>query len=239
MHKTICLIILPVFLFLLASTTQVQSSHFTNSTCPSPYHVITSDDRCVWSCGTGTTPDTISNECVCQSGYTQTGTDSFGRRTCSVTDKSPVITASLTPYTQYVGLPLTLTASATDDKQIASLSWSAPGNTGSVSANSCSQTTCSFSVSLPTFSTGTYTVTVTSTDNGGLSSSYTTSSTIISCTSNSNCGSGNTCSSGKCNVLVSPSPSPTPTISQNLTVSTPCTDSDTGVFTGRPFHCRK
>jgi peptidoglycan hydrolase-like protein with peptidoglycan-binding domain len=55
----------------------------TVSTCPAPYHVLTSDNRCVWSCSVGTTPNNATNECSCQSGLTQTGTDSFGRRTCS------------------------------------------------------------------------------------------------------------------------------------------------------------
>src|SRR3989338_1235255 len=74
-----------------------------NTLCPSPYHVLTSDSRCVWSCSTGTTPDNPSNECVCQPGYTQTGTDSFGRRVCSdpssqspSTSPEPIV--SPTPY---------------------------------------------------------------------------------------------------------------------------------------------
>ncbi|CAF2388729.1 unnamed protein product [Rotaria sp. Silwood2] len=51
--------------------------------CPTPYHVLTSDNRCVWSCGEGTEPDSTTNECVCQNGYHKTGTDQFGRRICS------------------------------------------------------------------------------------------------------------------------------------------------------------
>ncbi|CAF4800246.1 unnamed protein product, partial [Rotaria sp. Silwood1] len=51
--------------------------------CPKPYHVVTSDSRCVWSCGQGTQPDATTNECVCQDGYYETGTDQFGRRICS------------------------------------------------------------------------------------------------------------------------------------------------------------
>ncbi len=52
------------------------------SVCPKPFHVLTDDGRCVWSCAAGTTPDTTTNECVCQTGYYQTGTDIFGRRVC-------------------------------------------------------------------------------------------------------------------------------------------------------------
>ncbi|CAF3621207.1 unnamed protein product [Rotaria sordida] len=51
--------------------------------CPEPYHVVTSDKRCVWSCSEGTEPDNTTNECVCQKGYYETGTDGFGRRICS------------------------------------------------------------------------------------------------------------------------------------------------------------
>ncbi|CAF0790228.1 unnamed protein product [Rotaria sordida] len=51
--------------------------------CLEPYHVVTSDKRCVWSCGEGTEPDNTTNECVCQKGYYETGTDGFGRRICS------------------------------------------------------------------------------------------------------------------------------------------------------------
>ncbi len=97
MYKIGSLVILSsVFLILLISANPVESSHFTSTTCPKPYHVITSDDRCVWSCSTGTTPDSASNECVCKPGYTQTGTDSFGRRTCSNTITSPSPTQTTT-----------------------------------------------------------------------------------------------------------------------------------------------
>ncbi|CAF2541686.1 unnamed protein product [Rotaria sp. Silwood2] len=54
------------------------------TTCSKPYHVLTSDNRCVWSCGEGTQPDSTTNECVCQVGYYQTGTDQFGRRVCTI-----------------------------------------------------------------------------------------------------------------------------------------------------------
>jgi len=50
--------------------------------CPKPYHVLTSDNRCVWSCGTGTTPNNANNECVCKPGFAQYGVDQFGRRIC-------------------------------------------------------------------------------------------------------------------------------------------------------------
>ncbi|CAF3884746.1 unnamed protein product, partial [Rotaria sordida] len=33
--------------------------------------------------GEGTEPDNTTNECVCQKGYYETGTDGFGRRICS------------------------------------------------------------------------------------------------------------------------------------------------------------
>ncbi|MCA8932869.1 MAG: hypothetical protein KDA49_10410, partial [Rhodospirillaceae bacterium] len=52
--------------------------------CPPPYHVQTSDGRCVWSCGPGTQPDPASQQCVCQPGYSEIGQDQFGRRTCSL-----------------------------------------------------------------------------------------------------------------------------------------------------------
>ncbi|CAF4563565.1 unnamed protein product [Rotaria sp. Silwood1] len=55
--------------------------------CPTPYHVLTADNRCVWSCGQGTQPDTTTNECVCQDGYYETGTDQFGRRVCTICPK--------------------------------------------------------------------------------------------------------------------------------------------------------
>lgn len=58
--------------------------------CPAPYHVLANDGRCVWSCGAGTQPDNASNECVCQPGLVQTGTDQFGRRQCSAPSQSPV-----------------------------------------------------------------------------------------------------------------------------------------------------
>ena len=50
--------------------------------CPGPYRVRTSDGRCVWSCGTGTRPDPATNQCVCQTGYSERGVDRFGRRVC-------------------------------------------------------------------------------------------------------------------------------------------------------------
>lgn len=48
--------------------------------CVGPYRVVTPDNRCVWSCGRGTRP--CASECVCQPGLTESGTDTFGRRTC-------------------------------------------------------------------------------------------------------------------------------------------------------------
>ena len=49
--------------------------------CPEPYHVQ-NGPNCVWSCGEGTQPDAVSNECVCQPGFVEVGTDQFGRRVC-------------------------------------------------------------------------------------------------------------------------------------------------------------
>ena len=50
--------------------------------CPGPYHVLTNDGRCVWSCSAGTQPG-ASGECECQPGYVETGQDNFGRRVCT------------------------------------------------------------------------------------------------------------------------------------------------------------
>ncbi|MFH1256948.1 MAG: dockerin type I domain-containing protein, partial [Candidatus Diapherotrites archaeon] len=57
--------------------------------CPKPYHGISPDGRCVWSCSEGTTPDTASNECICKEGYVETGTDQFGRRVCTLQGNAP------------------------------------------------------------------------------------------------------------------------------------------------------
>lgn len=51
--------------------------------CVGPYHAPTPNGGCVWSCATGTQPDPVSNECVCQPGKTETGVDKFGRRVCA------------------------------------------------------------------------------------------------------------------------------------------------------------
>ena len=55
---------------------------------PGPYHVETSDGRCVWSCGPGTQPG-ASGECVCQPGLVETGQDQFGRRVCGTPGSRP------------------------------------------------------------------------------------------------------------------------------------------------------
>jgi len=65
------------------------------SSCLKPYHVLTSDGRCVWSCGTGTQPDFATQQCKCQSGYTQTGVDSLGRITCTISTSSAKPPASV------------------------------------------------------------------------------------------------------------------------------------------------
>ncbi|OVE74873.1 hypothetical protein BVX95_00985, partial [archaeon D22] len=57
--------------------------------CKGPYHVWTSDERCVWSCGVGTTPESsndITSECVCKQGYEELGLDKYGRRVCAGED---------------------------------------------------------------------------------------------------------------------------------------------------------
>lgn len=53
--------------------------------CVAPYHVLSNDGRCVWSCASGTEPDpTGGNECVCAPGFVEVGTDVLGRRICGV-----------------------------------------------------------------------------------------------------------------------------------------------------------
>ena len=52
--------------------------------CEGPYHVTNAQGDCVWSCGEGTQPDTVSNECVCQPGLVEVGVDDFGRRICAL-----------------------------------------------------------------------------------------------------------------------------------------------------------
>ncbi len=169
MYKVGSLVILSsVFLLLLISANPVQSSHFTNSTCPSPYHIITSDDRCVWSCGTGTTPDSVSNECICQSGYTQTGTDTFGRRTCSVSSFD--FSTSTNPYSGTVTaggsvtttVSLTLLSGTTESVTLSCSSLLPSGVSCSFSQPSCNPT-CSSTATISTSSTtptGTHTITI-------------------------------------------------------------------------------
>lgn len=68
-------------------------------TCPGPYHNRTNENTCVWSCGTNTQPDDPNNssgQCVCQAGFTESGTDQFGRRVCA--EGQPNLTA---PYLSY------------------------------------------------------------------------------------------------------------------------------------------
>jgi len=54
--------------------------------CPGPYHTTNANGFCGWSCSVGTTPST-SGECECQTGYSETGKDSFGRRVCEIIEK--------------------------------------------------------------------------------------------------------------------------------------------------------
>jgi hypothetical protein len=56
----------------------------TSNTCVAPYHGLTPDGRCVWSCSVGTEPSNVAPyECVCRLGFTETSTDQFGRRVCT------------------------------------------------------------------------------------------------------------------------------------------------------------
>lgn len=59
-----------------------QSTLILFSACQGPYHVMTPNNKCVWSCGRGTKPDNASNECICQQGLFDIGHDEFGRRYC-------------------------------------------------------------------------------------------------------------------------------------------------------------
>ena len=61
------------------------SNTTTNKTinCPEPYHKLTDDGRCLWSCYPGSTPG-ANNECVCKPGYVETGKDKSGRRICEL-----------------------------------------------------------------------------------------------------------------------------------------------------------
>ncbi len=70
--------------------------------CLAPYHVLTSDNRCVWSCSEGTQPSNVAPyDCVCKPGLTQTGTDEFGRAICtgneSATSTPPTLPISVHP----------------------------------------------------------------------------------------------------------------------------------------------
>ncbi len=47
-----------------------------------PYHVLTDDGRCVWSCSAGTSPNNQTGECSCRAGLTETGKDRSGRKIC-------------------------------------------------------------------------------------------------------------------------------------------------------------
>lgn len=78
------------------SADQTFTTAVSATSCVGPYHVFAPDGRCVWSCGTGTTPDNVSNQCVCQSGYIESGTDQFGRRICIQTTTTATTTATTT-----------------------------------------------------------------------------------------------------------------------------------------------
>lgn len=53
--------------------------------CIGPYHGISPDGRCVWSCGQNTEPDPTKKtpECTCKAGYYEIAKDSFNRRVCA------------------------------------------------------------------------------------------------------------------------------------------------------------
>jgi len=53
------------------------------ASCKRPYWNLSSDGRCVWSCAKGTRPDPVTKECVCRTGFVQTGKDPSGRRICT------------------------------------------------------------------------------------------------------------------------------------------------------------
>ena len=73
-------------------STNIDQYSYSWDVCEGPYHVLSPDGRCVWSCGLNTTPDNITNECVCKDGHTESGNDKFGRRVCSIDSNSPSIT---------------------------------------------------------------------------------------------------------------------------------------------------
>jgi len=64
----------------------------TTMECPAPYKRI-NGNRCVWSCSTGTIPGE-GDECVCQTGLTETSTDQFNRRVCTRPDIEGCVTYS-------------------------------------------------------------------------------------------------------------------------------------------------
>ena len=75
----------------------------------SQYHVWTKRQRCVWSCGAGTRPDlkTPCGECVCKTGFKETGEDKFGRRTCA---RVYECTKKTQPRIKYVKSPKAVSA---------------------------------------------------------------------------------------------------------------------------------
>lgn len=50
--------------------------------CEGPYKLLTEDNRCIWSCSQGTTPNFETNTCECKEGYEKTGEDEFDRKIC-------------------------------------------------------------------------------------------------------------------------------------------------------------
>ena len=70
--------------------------------CAGPYRVLTSDNRCVWTCAAGTRPDRASNTCTCQTGLSPNGRDRFGRLTCA----RPQASSDLPPLQIKPVLPL-------------------------------------------------------------------------------------------------------------------------------------
>ncbi len=94
------------------------------SSCPGPYHRLAPDGRCAWSCGVGTSPDNITNECVCNTGFTQVGIEPSGRRFCFLDAIPPVVTFvlpvgnNMSTTTAKNTIPL-ISLDITDDRGIA------------------------------------------------------------------------------------------------------------------------
>ena len=58
------------------------------SYCQGPYHVLTNDGRCVWSCSQGTQP-APNGECERRPGLVEAGQDNHGRCVCTAPPQTP------------------------------------------------------------------------------------------------------------------------------------------------------